>query len=88
MPKGNLSIKKDSYKALVEEMSKQLADKILLEEGDVSKRAKTIDGDIAVIVGDIGLQATKQVLQKTCDEKVAKKSPRVGSKQKHRDYLH
>lgn len=69
-------MKKEAYKALVEEMSKQLADKILLEEGDVSKRAKTIDGDIAVIVGDIGLQATKQVLQKTCDKKVAKKKPK------------
>jgi hypothetical protein len=80
-------MKKDAYKALVEEMSKQLADKILLEEGDVSKRAKTIDGDIALIVEQVGLQATKQVLQKTCDKKVAKKSPRVGSKQKQRDYL-
>jgi hypothetical protein len=70
-------MKKESYKALVEEMSKQLSDKVLLEEGDVSKRAKTIDGDIAVIVGEVGLQATKQVLQKTCDEKVAKKKPKV-----------
>jgi hypothetical protein len=69
-------MKKDAYRALVEEMSKQLAEKILLEEGDVSKRAKTIDGDIAVIVGDIGLEATKEVLQKTCDEKVAKKKPK------------
>jgi len=69
-------MKKDAYKALVEEMSKQLADKILLEEGDVSKRAKTIDGDIALLVGDIGLQATKEVLQKTCDKKVAKKKPK------------
>jgi hypothetical protein len=66
-------MKKESYEALVEEMSKQLADKILLEVGDVSKRAKTIDGDIAVIIGEVGLQATKQVLQKTCEEKVAKK---------------
>jgi hypothetical protein len=69
-------MKKDAYKALVEEMSKQLADKILLEDDDLSKRAKTIDGDIAVIVGDIGLQATKKVLQKTCDKKVAKKKPK------------
>jgi hypothetical protein len=69
-------MKKEAYKALVEEMSKQLAEKILSEEGDISKRARTIDGDIAVIVAEIGLGATKQVLQKTCDEKVAKKKPK------------
>jgi|WetSurMetagenome_2_1015567.scaffolds.fasta_scaffold1421699_2 hypothetical protein len=79
-------MKKESYKALVEGMSK-LADKILFEEGEVSKRAKRIDGDIAVIVGEVGLQATKQIFQKTCDEKVTKRSRRVGSKPKQRDHL-
>jgi hypothetical protein len=69
-------MKKEAYKALVEEMSKQLAEKILSEEGDISRRARTIDGDIAVIVGEIGLEATKQVLEKTCEEKVAKKKPK------------
>jgi hypothetical protein len=69
-------MKKEAYEALVEEMSKQLAEKILSEEGDISKRARTIDADIAVIVGEIGLEATKQVLEKTCEEKMAKKKPK------------
>ena len=70
-------MKKDAYADLVAEISKQLAEKILLEEGDLSARVKTIDGDIAVVVRDIGLQTSKLVLQKTCDEKVAKKKPKV-----------
>jgi hypothetical protein len=70
-------MKKDAYADLVVEISKQLAEKILLEEGDLSARVKTIDGDIAVVVRDIGLQTSKLVLQKTCDEKVAKKKPKA-----------
>ena len=66
-------MKKDAYEDLIGEISKQLAKKILLEEFDLASRAKTIDGDIAVLVRDVGLRTSKIVLQKTCDEKVAKK---------------
>jgi hypothetical protein len=66
-------MKKDAYEDLIGEISKQLAERILLEEGDLASRAKTIDGDIAVLLRDVGLRTSKIVLQKTCDEKVAKK---------------
>ncbi len=66
-------MKKDAYKDLIGEISKQLAEQILLEEEDLASRAKTIDGDIAILVRDVGLRTSKIVLQKTCDEKVAKK---------------
>jgi hypothetical protein len=70
-------MKKDAYEDLVAEMSKQLAEKILMEEGDLTSRVKTIDEDIAVLVRDVGLRTTQQVLQKTCDKKVEKKKPTV-----------
>ena len=66
-------MKKDAYEDLVEEISKKLADKILQEEGDLTQRVKTIDGDIAQIIREVGLRSSKIVLQKTCDKKVAKK---------------
>jgi len=70
-------MKKDAYEDLVAKISKELAEKILLEEGDLTARARTIDGDIADVVRDVGLRTSKLVLQKTCDEKVAKKKPKV-----------
>jgi hypothetical protein len=68
---------KNAYEDLVAEISTQLAGKILLEEGDLTTRAKTIDGDIAVLVRDIGLRTSKLVLQKTCDKEVVKKKPKA-----------
>lgn len=70
-------MKKDAYEDLIEEISKQLAEKVLLEEGDLTGRVKTIDSDIAVLVRDVGLRTSKLVLQKTCEEKVAKKKPKA-----------
>jgi hypothetical protein len=70
-------MKKDGYEELVAEISKQLAEKILVEEGDLTTRVKTIDGDIAVLLRDVGLRTSKLVLQKTCDERVGKKKPKV-----------
>ena len=70
-------MKKDAYEDLIAEISKQLAEKILMEEGDLTRRVKTIDGEIAVLLRDVGLRTSKQVLQKTCDEKVVKKKPKA-----------
>ena len=69
-------MKKKAYEGLVAVMSKQLAEKILLEEGDLTARAKTIDADIAMLVRDVGLRTSQIVLQKTCDEIAGKKSQR------------
>jgi hypothetical protein len=66
---------KDDYEDLIAEISKQLAEKILMEEGDLTRRVKTIDGEIAVLLRDVGLRTSKQVLQKTCDKEVVKKKP-------------
>jgi hypothetical protein len=69
-------MKKNGYEGLVTEISKKLSEKILQEEGDLTGRVKTIDADIATIVREVGLRTSKLVLQKTCDEKVAKKKPK------------
>jgi hypothetical protein len=70
-------MKKEAYEGLVAEMSKQLAEKILLEEGDLTARAQTIDADIAMLVRDVGLRTSQIVLQKTCDKIAGKKKPKV-----------
>jgi 23S rRNA maturation-related 3'-5' exoribonuclease YhaM len=69
-------MKKDTYEDLVKEISKKLSEKILQEEGDLTGRIKTIDADIAAIVREVGLRTSKLVIEKTCEEKVAKKKPR------------
>ena len=69
-------MKKDAYEDLVKEISKKLSEKILQEEGDLTGRIKTIDADIAVVVREVGLRTSKLVIEKTRDEKVAKKKPR------------
>ena len=80
-------MKKDAYEELVAEISKQLAEKILVEEGDLTTRVKTIDGDIAVLLRDVGLRTSKLVLQQTCDEIVGKKNRRPETMQKQRRSL-
>ena len=69
-------MKKDAYEDLVKEISKKLSEKILQEEGDLTRRIKTIDADIAEIVREVGLRTSKLVIEKTRDEKVAKKKPK------------
>ena len=66
-------MKKDAYEDLVKEISKKLSEKIFQEEGDLTGRIKTIDADIAEIVREVGLRTSKLVIEKTRDEKVAKK---------------
>ncbi len=70
-------MKKESYEELVAEISKELAGKILKEEGDLTRRAKTIDADIAMLLRDVGLRTSKLVLQETCDEVAGKKKPKA-----------
>ena len=69
-------MKKDAYEDFVKEISKKLSEKILQEEGDLTRRIKTIDADIAEIVREVGLRTSKLVIEKTRDEKVAKKKPK------------
>jgi len=69
-------MKKDAYEDLVKEISKKLSDKILQEEGDLTGRIKTIDADIAEIVREVGLGASKLVIEKTRDENIVKKKPK------------
>jgi hypothetical protein len=69
-------MKKDGYEDLVKEISTKLSEKILQQEGDLTARIKTIDADIAVIVREVGLRTSKLVIEKTRDEKVAKKKPK------------
>jgi hypothetical protein len=69
-------MKKDAYEDLITEISKQLSEKILQEEGDLTGRVKTIDADIAIVVREVGLRTSKLILEKTRDEKVTKKKPK------------
>ena len=66
-------MEKDCYQEIIDEVSKNLADKITSKEKDLARRATLIDMDIADIVQDIGLKTCKQVLEKTRDPIVGKK---------------
>ena len=67
-------MEKSCYQELIDEISKKLADKIFSEEKNLVRRAKSIDGDIADIVQDIGLKTCKRVLEKSRDQLAEKKS--------------
>ena len=69
-------MKKDDYEDLIEEMSEQLAQKILETEDGLEKRALEIDGDIARKLQSVGQKASKKVLEKVRDDLVEKKSPK------------
>ncbi len=69
-------MKNDKYDDLLEEISEQLANKILKEEDNLAKRARTLDKDILDKLQTVGKKATKKVLEKTRDELVEKKSPK------------
>ena len=67
-------MEKDCYQEIINEVSKKLADKITTEEKDLAQRATLIDRDIADIVQEVGLKTCKQVLEKTRDQIVKKKT--------------
>ena len=66
-------MEKNCYQEIIEEVSKKLAKKILSKETEIAKRATLIDGDIADIVQNIGLETCKRVLETTRDQIVQKK---------------
>ncbi len=70
-------MEKDCYQEIIDEVSKKLSDKITSEEKDLARRATLIDGDIADIVQEIGLKTCKQVLEKTRDKIVKKKTKKM-----------
>ena len=70
-------MEKDCYQEIIDEVSKKLADKITSEETDLAHRATLIDRDIADIVQDVGLKTCKQVLEKTRDKIVEKKTKKM-----------
>jgi len=70
-------MEKDCYKEIIDEVSKKLTDKITSEEKDLAHRATLIDRDIADIVQDVGLKTCKQVLEKTRDRIVKKKTKKM-----------
>ena len=69
-------MKKDDYEDLIEEMSEQLAQKILEKEDGLENRALQIDGDIARKLQSVGQKTSKKVLEKVRDNLVEKKSPK------------
>ncbi|MBN2521244.1 MAG: hypothetical protein JXB17_12100 [Bacteroidales bacterium] len=70
-------MEKDYYKEIIEEVSKKLADKIMVEEKGLAQRATMIDGDVRDIIQDIGLKTCQQVLEKTRDQIILKKRRRA-----------
>ena len=61
----------------IEEVSKKLAEKVCSEEKGLAARATMIDQDVQTLVQEIGLKTTKNILEVTRDEIVAKKNPKV-----------
>jgi hypothetical protein len=68
-------MKKEDYEDLLEEMSEQLAERIMEKEDDLAKRALQLDGDIAEQLRTLGQKASEKVLGKIRDELVKKKKP-------------
>ncbi|MCP4685496.1 MAG: hypothetical protein GY867_08600 [bacterium] len=66
----------EKYKELVELTSKQIAEKFLSEETDLTDRALLLDADMERLVSEIGLEAMKRVFRETLDGNVKKKSPK------------
>lgn len=66
-------MEKDAYQKIIDEVSKKLAGEILTNEKDLAKRARSIDGDIASLLKDVGIKTCKQVIEETRDEIVKKK---------------
>ena len=75
-------MEKDCYKEIIEEVSKKLADKFCSEEKGLAARATMIDQDVQDLVQNIGLKATKNILEVTRDEIVAKKNRKFDNSQK------
>ena len=69
-------MEKKCYQEIIDEVSKNLAQKIISEEKDLARRATLIDKDISDIVQEIGLQTTKKVIEDTRDKIVEKKTPK------------
>jgi len=67
-------MEKNCYQEIISEVSKKLAKKISSEEINLAQRATLLDGDIAEIVQDIGLETTKKVLENTRDKIIEKKT--------------
>lgn len=65
-------MEKTAYQKIIDEVSKKLAGEILSKETDLAQRARTIDGDIANIIQEVGLKTCKQVLEESRDEIVKK----------------
>lgn len=65
-----------NYEELVSLVSRQVADKFLREEKNISGRALLVDGDIAEITQRIGLEATKIIYEEVMKEHVGKKKRR------------
>ena len=75
-------MEKDCYKEIIEEVSKKLAEKFCSEEKGLAARATMIDQDVQSLVQEIGLKATKNILEATRDEIAAKKNRRIDNSQK------
>ena len=69
-------MEKGCYKEIIEEISKKLAEKVFSEEKGLAARATMIDQDVQTLVQEIGLKTTKNILEVTRDEIVAKKNPK------------
>lgn len=69
-------MEKECYSVIIEEVSKKLADKVCSEEEELAARATMIDKDVQSLVQEIGLKATKNILESTRDEVVSKKNPK------------
>lgn len=63
---------KNVYQKIIDEVSDKLSKEILSKEENLARRATTIDGDIAGILKNIGLETWKKVIDETRDEIIKK----------------
>lgn len=65
---------KSEYQKIIEEVSQKLSKEILSKEENLAQRATTIDGDIAGILKNIGMETWKKIIDETRDEIIKKKA--------------
>ena len=63
-----------NYEDLITSISQQIAEKFLVEEKDICKRALLLDADISDITRQIGLETTKRIYEKMICQQIDKKN--------------
>ncbi len=66
-------VKMECYQKIIDTVSAQIAKAFLDKETNIVKRARFLDGDIAEITRQVGLETTKKIYEESAKELINKK---------------